>query len=60
MEKVSVFEHLAVKKISVSNNERYILSFNGTINDAPNTEVILVSNYFNKKSILLRIISFGT
>ena len=39
MEKVSTFEHLSVKKISVSPNEKYILSFNGTINEAPNTEV---------------------
>lgn len=39
MEKISTYHHQAVKNIEISPNEKYILSFNGTINEAPNTEV---------------------
>lgn len=42
--KLSFYDHLEVKNVEVSPNEKYILSFNGTINDAPNTENYIVWN----------------
>ena len=41
---LTFYEHPEVKQVEVSPNEKFILSFNGTITEAPNTENYIIWN----------------
>ena len=50
-EEIAFFEHLNAKKISFSPDEKYVLSFNGTVLEAPNSENYIVWNVTTRQKI---------
>ena len=51
MEYVTAFYHSKIKSAKFSNDERYIITFNGTVNDTKDTENIIVWDFYLGRKI---------